>query len=428
MSEEDSSTERDDGGRSEWPISRRAVLGLSAAAAASSLGLSAVGSEPSGATPVDVPTVYSYGGAPVVQGGTTELLGVRTGTVDESEPNDDRSDATRLPAGATVSATLAASEVDWYTFEAAAGERMAVVLDREHSAGATALLVYDTDGANLDLTFVGGDAPAEIVETAPSDGLYFAQVVDIQDGSGEYTLSVTVGEESTSTPTETPTSTETPTPTPTETPTSTETPAPVEGQSPYGGTVRTIPGRIQAEDFDVSEGDPTYYDTTDGMETSTADDPFYRDVSVDLEASDDPTDDVSVGYVAAGEWLEYTVDVEPGTYEVHLRIASARSSGSVRVTLGDRTLVETDLPVTGSWFAWETVTAGEVTFESGTRDVLRLDVLQQGLNLNWFEFSRVESTTETPTADPTTPTPTPGSDRDFGEQRYGMYGYGGVRQ
>ncbi|MFC5969868.1 carbohydrate-binding domain-containing protein [Halomarina salina] len=418
MPKEDSNAGREDGGGSRSTLSRRAVLGLSAAAAASGLGLTVMESEPTAAAPVQVPTVYSYDGSAVVQGGTTELV---DGTVAETEPNDERSAANRVPSGGTVSATLDSGEVDWFTFAAAVGDPIRVVLDRESSNGAVALLVYDSDGRNIDFTIVGGDSPTEITHEARTDGMYFTQLVDIHEGSGDYTLSVTAGDGSVETPTETPTAT------PTETPTT--TPTPIEGQSPYGGTARTIPGRIQMEDFDVSEGDPTYYDTTSEQKPWSPDGPVYRDTAVDIEASQDSTNDYSVGYLAAGEWLEYTVDVEPGTYELHLRTASARDSGTVRLSLGGTLLAERALPVTGGWFTWETASLGEHTVESGTRDVLRLDVVEAGMNLNWLEFRRVDSTTETPTTDPTaTPTTTPGSDRDFGEQAYGMYGYGGVRE
>jgi len=388
-------------------MTRRAVLGASAAAAVSGLGLLTTGTDPAAGSTVDVPTLYQYGGAPAVQGGRTELI-------EEQEPNDDRHAANRLYSGQTVQATLDHSEVDWYTFSASAGAEMEVMLDRSQSNGATALLVYDSDGQNLDIVYVGNDAPATVVETAPSDGMQFAQVADIQSGSGTYALSVTVdGESDSATKTTTLTPTETTTPT-----------TPIEGQSPFGGTARPIPGRIQAEAFDAGGEGTAYHDSTNEAKVESS----YRDTAVDIEPSQDSTDDVSVGYTAAGEWLEYTVDVEPGTYEVNLRIAAARSNGSVRVSLGEQPLVEDGLPVTDGWFSWETITLGEVTVESATRDVLRLDILEAGMNLNWIDFTRIDTPTDTPTTTTSTPTETTGSDRNFGVQRYGRYGYGGIRQ
>jgi hypothetical protein len=221
----------------------------------------------------------------------------------------------------------------------------------------------------------------------------------------------------TETPTSTPTPTATPTPTPTETPTPTPTPTPVPEQTPYYGTVRSIPGRLQAEDFDDGGQDVAYSDT-DAENNGGA----YRDEAVDVEPSQDSDDGYSVGWTDDGEWLEYTVDVTAGTYSIDFRVAAITSGKQLRLKLGDTTLGTVEVPNTNDWYSWTTVSLDGVDIGLDGTQVLRVEMVGGDINLNWIEFTSTVQT-ETPTA---TPTPTPVVDGTWGTQGYGEYGYGGV--
>ena len=194
------------------------------------------------------------------------------------------------------------------------------------------------------------------------------------------------------------------------------------GQTPYGGTARSIPGRIEAEDFDEGGEGVAYSDNEPENKGGE-----YRNEGPDVELSGDVDGGYNVGHIWGGEWLEYTVRVTPGTYDIRLRVASANSGRQLELSLGDETLGTVDVPNTGGWYEWQTITLSGVEIAAEGPQMLRVDAIGDGQNLNWIEF---EATTETPTETPTatpTPTPTPTPTFALGTQGYGEYGYGGTQ-
>src|SRR6185312_443024 len=109
---------------------------------------------------------------------------------------------------------------------------------------------------------------------------------------------------------------------------STIVPKPVVAAStPFYGTPAAIPGTIQIQDFDGGGEGLAYHDTTAGN-TGGA----YRQDDVDLEPSADGGNDV--GWTAAGEWLNYTVNVAAaGSYAVTFRVASSGPGGSFHLEM-----------------------------------------------------------------------------------------------
>jgi hypothetical protein len=91
-------------------------------------------------------------------------------------------------------------------------------------------------------------------------------------------------------------------------------------QQPYPGPdPHPIPGKIEAEDYDVGGEGVAYHDTTLGNEGGE-----YRSDDVDVQSTTDGGDGHNVGWIEAGEWLEYTVDVaSTGLYDIQVRVASA---------------------------------------------------------------------------------------------------------
>src|SRR6188768_2631621 len=74
----------------------------------------------------------------------------------------------------------------------------------------------------------------------------------------------------------------------------------------------SVPGTIQAEDFDDGANGVAYRDTSAGNSGGQ-----YRATDVDIELSSDSGGGYDVGWVSAGEWLNYTVDVAAaGTYDI----------------------------------------------------------------------------------------------------------------
>ncbi|HYE98027.1 MAG TPA: carbohydrate-binding protein [Planctomycetota bacterium] len=162
-------------------------------------------------------------------------------------------------------------------------------------------------------------------------------------------------------------------------------------QAPYGGSAVGLPGTVQAENFDTGGEGVAYHDTTAGN-TGGA----YRGENVDLEASSEGG--ANVGWIAAGEWLEYTVNVgSSGTYTIEARVACNGSGGAFRIEFGGVNKTGTLwIPNTGGWQAWQTVSVGGVSLSAGTQ-ILRVVFEAAGSsgsvgNLNWVRVVAPAST------------------------------------
>ncbi len=101
-------------------------------------------------------------------------------------------------------------------------------------------------------------------------------------------------------------------------------------QLPYGGVVRSIPGTIEAEDYDTGGKFVAYYDTTEANRGGQC-----RSDDVDIETCSEGGYDVTG--ICPGEWLEYSVDVNSsGLYKITTRVASADSNGEFRIEFNGR--------------------------------------------------------------------------------------------
>lgn len=164
-----------------------------------------------------------------------------------------------------------------------------------------------------------------------------------------------------------------------------QTPPP-PGSSPYGGTPRALPGVVEAEDFDEGGEGVAYHD-----ESASNSGGGYRKTGVDIQRTSDLGGGYNVGWMTAGEWLAYTVQVAaPGTYTLQVRVAAAGEGGRFHVEAGGRDVSgPLVIPNTGSWQRWTTVKA-PVRLSTGVQ-VLRLVLDANGPggvfgNVNWLSF------------------------------------------
>ncbi|CAN0449780.1 unnamed protein product, partial [Laminaria digitata] len=84
------------------------------------------------------------------------------------------------------------------------------------------------------------------------------------------------------------------------------TPSPIstlEEGDPFEGVPTVVPGVVQAEEFDTGGEGVGYSDSTEGNKKGA----FRPTEDVDINAMSD--DGYNVGYVAAGGYLRYTLDV-----------------------------------------------------------------------------------------------------------------------
>lgn len=142
----------------------------------------------------------------------------------------------------------------------------------------------------------------------------------------------------------------------------------------FGIAPASIPGTIQAEDFDNGGEGQAYHDTTLGNYGEQ-----YRVSDVDIEASGGGGYDV--GWTAAGEWLQYSVDVgAAGTYDLALRVASDEDGGNLHVNVdGANVSGSLHVPDTGGWQTYTTLTKQAISLSAG-RHTLRLVLDSTGVN------------------------------------------------
>jgi beta-glucosidase len=160
-------------------------------------------------------------------------------------------------------------------------------------------------------------------------------------------------------------------------------------QEPFGGVEAAVPGRIQAENYDTGGEGVAYYNTEVGNPGGS-----YRTDDIGIEPTTDTGGGYDVGYLNNGEWLEYTVNPpDPSAiYSINVRVAALSTGGQLRVRLNGTVLGTVSIPATGAWQNWEAVTLPNVPIQGAIgSQPLRLEVLNNGFNINWVELDRVQT-------------------------------------
>ena len=139
-------------------------------------------------------------------------------------------------------------------------------------------------------------------------------------------------------------------------------PDPPPSGGAFGGSPVSLPGVLQAENFDEGGSGVAYADTTSGNEGGEL-----RATDVDIESTADAGGGYNVGWISPGEWLSYTVNVvTAGSYTFEFRVASPSDGGTFHLEVDgvNRTGTLT-VPKTGGWQNWATVTKTSVSLSAG---------------------------------------------------------------
>jgi hypothetical protein len=131
----------------------------------------------------------------------------------------------------------------------------------------------------------------------------------------------------------------------------------------------SIPGKVEAEKYTVSFG-------------------------IQTEGTSDTGGGQNVGYIDAGDWLDYAVDVaEDGNYTVEYRVAG-QGAGKIILQLPGitetKTLATTTFSATGAWQTWKTVQTN-VALKKG-KQILRTFFANGQTNINWLNFTKDTNT------------------------------------
>jgi len=106
------------------------------------------------------------------------------------------------------------------------------------------------------------------------------------------------------------------------------------------------------------------------------------------ETTSDTGGGENVGWIDAGDWMEYLVQVPTtGSYNIEYRVASAPGGGSVSLAQNGANLSTTNIPNTGGWQTWTTVST-TVSLTAGVQTI-RLTAASGGWNINWWSVSSV---------------------------------------
>ena len=175
------------------------------------------------------------------------------------------------------------------------------------------------------------------------------------------------------------------------------------GSGPFTGSPVSLPGTIQAENFDNGGPGIAFSDTTSG---NTGGQYRTSGVDVDIQATTDTGGGYNVGWTAPNEWLNYTVNVATsGTYTIEARVAVSGAGGTFHIEAnGVNKTGPMTIPNTGGWQTWTTISKTNVSLSAGAQ-VWRLVIDSAGSggvgNLNYIRVTSGGGGGE----DPPTPSP-----------------------
>ena len=179
-------------------------------------------------------------------------------------------------------------------------------------------------------------------------------------------------------------------------------------ETPFPHGPATVPGIIQAENFDNGGNYVGYFnlDTTDGGSA-----PNYRPgTTVGVESTGDTGGGYDVGYTKEGEYLRYTIDVtRGGLYNLQSRVASLGQGGYYHVAFDGQNKTGTlFVPVTGAFQTYTTQVSPAFQLSPG-KHIMQVTFDGNGPtggmgNFNYFALQ--PPTTSTPY--PSAPSPIPG--------------------
>ena len=158
-------------------------------------------------------------------------------------------------------------------------------------------------------------------------------------------------------------------------------------QVPYTGTPIAIPGVVEAGFYDKFEGgigqNISYVDTSIGNNGDFRTDENIDAISVNGEGA-------TVGWNSAGEWMEYTIDVQTaGNYDLSYRYASGNSAGGGPFYFevdGKKVSQDIYVPYSSDWDVWQSDNVSNIALRKG-ENILRLFIESGEFNIGKMTFS-----------------------------------------
>ncbi len=176
--------------------------------------------------------------------------------------------------------------------------------------------------------------------------------------------------------------------------------------TPFGGTPQVIPGKIEIEKYDLGGAGVAFQADPGGAFNKCG---FMRNDALKLQCTQqagspmdkslpgcgtEPAGQIYLGYIGAGNWYKYTVNVlEAGTYVIsgHEGVAGntqMQFTFTDQVKTGNITLPSTDQCNFEAYHVWAVhQNLGTIALTPG-KYVLTINVVAAAMNLDWFEFKK----------------------------------------
>lgn len=141
----------------------------------------------------------------------------------------------------------------------------------------------------------------------------------------------------------------------------------LSGHRPYGGAPAAVPGKIELEDFDLGLEGRTYHKKTRTVNGAGG----YRSGSGVFTTQTDFG--YAVTNTAAGEWLDYTINVaQSGVYDLDVAVASPKGGGTFFVSFNGQNKSGTlTVPSTGDGDKYQNVAKKGIELPAG-QQVMRI--------------------------------------------------------
>jgi hypothetical protein len=160
---------------------------------------------------------------------------------------------------------------------------------------------------------------------------------------------------------------------------------------PFGASAAVIPGRVEAENFDLGGNQYAYLD----LDVANKGAQYRLTDYVDIQTTKDSAGLYNIGWTQAGEWLKYTVNVlESGYYDIIPRTAFTTATSVMHIEIDGNDVTNDILfPVATNW---KSTIVPNVHLKSGLH-TMRVVFHTAGFNLNYIDFVKKITPNQNPT-------------------------------
>ena len=163
------------------------------------------------------------------------------------------------------------------------------------------------------------------------------------------------------------------------------------GQTPYGGTPINVPGRVEAEDYDIGGAGVSYYEVATSYEPDPSINSYRPNSDPDVQVF--AGNQYGVGYVEDSEWMEYTINATySGWYNIVYRVAKPKDQynspvGKIKLSIDNTEWVEsTDMVFTSSWVDYKDVQYAYSKYLSAGKHLLKLEFEIGAVNIDYIDI------------------------------------------